>query len=550
MTKYLFIAVCLFFVPQFADAAVFYIDFNCDLNPDTECGNGLSTTTPFAGIDDFAEATRSAGDIAYVRRGQASTTNITDVNFTSDGTLNNPITISADYDNLWPDQWASSTPTATPVFGSKFVALSASSTQFQTGNKWIYFQGDCYEQPTTTPGFANRGANPCEFMYEVASTSPNGIDLYLPYKGNQSGSGINMRIASSAPQWNTTTGDFNFAVSQDTNWILKGLDLRSTDTTGAINQVQSTITVFDTVFQTDGVTAAAFRMGFRALLTKIRSFGGNGTSIIANGSVIKDFYIDCNNVASSVAFTTSGAAPGDFFTARDGEITGCTNPIAGPGVVTNSGYDSALFVNVKHTNSFTSISGASPINFSFQDDYGSVGLNAQFDHRIEADTVSTTTMSTTTVTRAGGGPTTMFVIPPSGAGNTGISWRFFPHSYIKLFEYPIYADTSSKTYTMYFRSASSSAFTVNPLTSTQVGSTTPELYIECEYYADASDADRKLKRSNTANAVDFNTDTNWYGISVTCQPSQSGVLYLRGWYAKPREPSTNQFYMDTTPVVS
>jgi hypothetical protein len=200
---------------------------------------------------------------------------------------------------------------------------------------------------------------------------------------------------------------------------------------------------------------------------------------------------------------------------------------------------------------YSTLTGVGLADLRFEDDFGLVGLNSRTSNKMSSDTFSTTTISETSVLRTGGGPLTERIIPPSGTGNTGVSTKYFPFSYVPLFEYPIYATSGvSKTYTMYFRSASTSAFTTNPLTATATGSSTPELYLECEYYNDTFDATRMLKRSNTAAAVNFNTDTNWYGISVTCQPSQSGVLYLRGWYAKPREAPTNQFYMDTTPVVS
>ena len=120
---------------------------------------------------------------------------------------------------------------------------------------------------------------------------------------------------------------------------------------------------------------------------------------------------------------------------------------------------------------------------------------------------------------------------------------------MKLFEYPIYANTSSKTYTMYFNSTSTTAWTTDPLTSIATGSSTPELYIECEYYNTTDDADRILEMSTTSGAVDFNGSTAWQALSVTCQPTQAGILFLRGYYAKPKEAVSNFFYMDTTPVI-
>ncbi len=43
---------------------------------------------------------------------------------------------------------------------------------------------------------------------------------------------------------------------------------------------------------------------------------------------------------------------------------------------------------------------------------------------------------------------------------------------------------------------------------------------------------------------------NWDGISVTCQPTQAALLYLRGWYAKNGEVGKmNEFNMDIKPVI-
>lgn len=536
MTKYLLIAFLLF-LPNFAGATVYYADFTNGL----DTNDGLSTTTPFQSINQFANNARSAGDILFVRRGQASTTNVTAVTFTSDGTLNNPISISADYDGLWPDDWATSTPTATLTFGSKFVALSASSTQLQTPNKWVYFQGDCAE--TYNPLTVNK----CEFAYEVASTSPNGLDLYLPYRGNQSGSGINMRIASSAPQVGTQTEAAQiFTTSNDEYWVFKGLDIRSTNTTGLVDLSSSVVSFYDSIFQSDGtdrvVTNSTDSNYFKKIRTSAGSFAGTNTGGVSMGFSLEDAFLFCNGTS----LTAHGSGGSNTYTFKNTEAVSCTNTVASSG-----GSRNVVFFNHKGTFVFSGLSGASPPNYFYFDDlFSTVGYSAQSSHQISSNTIAaTTTISTTTPLRVGGGPKNLYVLPPSGTGSTGISTQYFPLSYIKLFEYPIYADTSSKTYTMYFKTASSSAFTVNPLTSTATGSSTPELYIECEYYADASDADRKLKRSNTASDVDFAGSTDWQDISVTCQPTQAGVLYLRGWYGKPREASTNQFYMDTTPVI-
>lgn len=534
MTKYIFIALILVF-PNFAGATVYYIDFDCVANPNTTCGNGLASTTPFSGIDEFTDVARNAGDIAFVRRGVASTTNITDVVFTSDGDVNNPITITADYDGIWPETFASSTPTATVTFGSKFVALSASSTQLQTPNKWVYFQGDCAE--TYNP----YALNPCEYAYEVASTSPSGLDLYLPYKGTLSGSGINMRIASSAPQWNTDAGDFQWVMSRDNSWIFKGLWLRSTDTACALSPFNSNVLVRDFILTGNGTTDCGIGRPslIDSIFQKLRITG-----------VVAGIQSGSNEMAFSLydALIDLGTGPAISQNLLGGQNIAYMADVEFRATAAISTIDSTLlyirnYTGANANSGFTSDKGVSIFN---EDRYSSVGLNSSIKGNTDSNN-GTTTLSSSDNLRAGGGPKNLFVYPPTGTGDTGISTRLFPQSYIKLFEYPIYADTSSKTYSMYFMATSSTAFNSAPFTSTQTGSSTPEMYIECEYYNETSGADRFLKRSNTASA--FAADGTWDPISVTCQPTQSGILYLRGWYAKPNDGRSNWFYMDTTPVI-
>lgn len=540
MTKYIsiFIAFLCFFLPQQSGATTYYIAYDC---ADTSiCGNGTASTTPFSGLDEFVEVARSAGDIAIVKRGTASTTNISDILPTSDGTLNNPIIITADYDNIF-NNFATSSQTYTPVQGSKTMEASASITGI-AANDWIYVAGDCYET------YNNTNKNPCEYAYEVASVSGTTLTLYLPYKGSQSGSGKDLRVLPDLPVWNSTTGDFQWFINQDHYWHLKGLDLRGTDANCVILSSNSYSSFEDIILQTDGTSSCGFNTSSpNEYFSKIRFFGGvSFISALSNQAQFKDALIDCNNTSSSYFINDSSWFETIYVSAT--EIINCTGTSIGSSLGNNGG-GGAYFNGVSHNNTYTSLSGASPTKFFFEDNYNVIGLNSQTDHRISDNTLATTTVSTTTQLRTGGGPKNLYIIPPDGTGNTGISTKNYPRSNLKLFEYPIYTDTSSKTYTMYFRTSATSAFTINPLTQTATGSTTPELYIECEYYP-GSDADRVLKRSNTASAVSFTSDTNWYGISVTCQPGNAGLLYLRGWYAKPREAVSNEFYMDLTPEIS
>jgi hypothetical protein len=534
-----------FFLPQLAGATIYYADFTNG----SDTNDGLSTTTPFQSLNKFANNARSAGDTLYVRRNQASTTNVTSVTFTSDGTLNNPISISADYDNLWND-FSTLSETATPVFGSKEITVSASSTAIH--NSWIYFGDDCSENATTSTAFKSQNFNSCEYAYEVASSSAGKantiLTLYLPYKGRQSGSGVSIRQMGKAPQVGTVTeANIILNITQDFYWVLKGLDIRSTSGSCPGRITQSGDILYDLIIQGNGSGDCGFGSDMNNVhFNKTRVFNVANFSDQQNGNVTMiNSLVDCNNVANSVVINGSGFT--GLWRIKSTEIKNCGTLLVSSASGNQSG-GSLYLTNVVNNNIFANLSaGQSFVSGYFEDNFNVVGLNSQISNLVSSNTLSTTTISTTTSLRSGGGLKNLFTMPPTGTGNSGISTKNFPYSYIKLFEYPIYADTSSKTYSMYFMATSSTAFNINPLTSTQTGSTTPELYIECEYYNASSGADRFLKRSNTAGA--FTADGTWYPISVTCQPTQSGILYLRGWYAKPNDGRSNFFYMDTTPVI-
>lgn len=536
-----------FLLPHSASATVYYVDFNTAST--TMCqNNGLATTSPYCSVRQFTEVARNAGDIAIVRRGFATTTGITAAALTSSGTVNNPIMVTADYDNLW-NGFATTSETYTPVFGSTYMAGSASSTLIATST-WIYVGNDCHEVSV----LANAtGTNTCEFAYEIRAASSTGIQLYLPYKGNQSAAGNKVRVMGTAPQIGTiTTAAQIISSSGDNYWIFKGLDMRGTNAICEISTSNDAGNIlFDTIFQGDGVTDCAFAVGQGTLmLKKTRSFGQLNFfgAASAGKGIMKDVFVDCNNVASSVAFASGNF--GVSMSVDSGEVINCATFFSSVATVGNS--NNSYFSGVKRNNVIPDVAGDPDTHIFFEDDFSMVGLNSQTEGKSGAG-VSTTTISDTSQLRSGGGPTTQKILPPAGTGSTGVSVNLFPFSYLKLFEYPIYAAANvSKTYSMFFMSTSTANFGVNPLTAASSTAVTPEMYIECEYYADTFDAARKLLRSSTAAAINFTGSTAWQSISVTCNPSQSGILYLRGWYAKPQEGSgkTNIFFMDTTPVVS
>ena len=119
----------------------------------------------------------------------------------------------------------------------------------------------------------------------------------------------------------------------------------------------------------------------------------------------------------------------------------------------------------------------------------------------------------------------------------------FNNSQVKLFDYPIYTDTTSRDYQIFFKAGTTTVeFATSP--------TADEVYIECEYWGHASNNFRRLIRST--GTMDWTTDADFdQSLSITCNPSQTGILYLRGWYAKTKESTfDNVFFVDPRPVIT
>lgn len=541
--KYVIIAAFLLLLPLNAEAARFYIDPAC-----TTPGTGVSPTCDGAGGDDplatartFTDVTRVAGDVGIMKRGVATTTDPgVAQSFTTDGTLNAPITLMSDYDNAFGN-FATSSQTVTAKYGSVFMLTSASTTDMFP-HQWIYIAGDCYEAPLTT------SPNGCEFAYEIRTASSTGIELYLPYKGNQAGSGKVTRVMPFISNIGIETGATQiFTMSADDYWNFKGLDLRSTNTTVLVAGGSSAGAIFsDLVVQSNGVSVTAITTAGADAnpLQKLRVFNVVSVFQSSNGINVKDFFFDCNNVALSIAFGSNNSF-GQLVSAKDGSVLGCANFTA----PTQNGTLS-YFTNVNHTDAYGTLSGADVSNVFFEDNFSTVGLNSRTSNQISVSTVSTTTISTTTAyaIRSGGTTLQQYVFPPSGTGNTGLSSSNFPHSYIKLFEYPFYTVANTAyTVSAWFLSTTTAQWSVDPVTDASRASTTPEMFVECDVYTDDVDADRRTIRSNVNNDVDFNGTTGWMDIAVSFTPTQTGNTYCRGWYGKKKETGAamNQFLMDT-----
>lgn len=554
MKKYLFL--CLLFLPNYSHAAVFYVDFTCATDG-IGCGTGTATTTPFASLTQFTAVARNTGDIAFVKRGVASTTNTAGISFTSSGTMELPISLSADYDNLWND-FASSTQTYTLALGTTTFTASANVTGISAG-QWVYAQSDCFETYNT------KAVNPCLYAYKVDAVNGNQLILQLPYKGQQTGSGITLRVMGSSPQQCTVALDCRILPSSNTGWVIKGIDFRNS-TNGAIAPTTS----FNFTFIDD-----SFYIGN----TNNVGIFQNSTALDANFSFIKVYgntqnttngFININGssravvgfkVIDSVFFATSSTVgfintnTGTTNTFAQVEIYDTTAFFAKGNVYYNLGNGTSnitqivsrdFITNLGLTDSASRLGGGSAnLRYSSirdEDSEGIPGFNTYWDATTGSNwnLISSTTMQSTTtasVLRSGGGPVSTRVVPGFHVGSTS------PLYYIKLFDYPINTDTSSKTYTMYFMSTSTAAWGTNPDKN--------QLWIQCNEWVNQATATSTRAAVRSTGTVNFTGSTAWQSLAVTCAPTQSGKLYLQGFYAKNAEPGKlNEFYFDGTPIIN
>lgn len=533
--RYALLAIsCLFLFPISAHATAYYVSWDSASTTNCRASNdGLATTSSFCTLDRFTENARSAGDIVFVRRGFATTSAITDLDFTSDGTISNPIIITADYDNLWGD-FASSSQTYTVNTASSTFVGSASTTGIVAGD-WVYAEGDCFETYNST------SLNQCDLAYEVASIAPNNVlNLYFPYKGNQTGSGLTLRKLGKNPQWNVASGNFQWNFDTDDYWLVKGMDIRGTDANGNI-EIDSSLghAFIDTILTGNDssvdIGINATDAGASAIIKKVRTLGSSAMSHIADTwrfYQIDESLFDGNAVAAAIGIQHTGQNSADvsyfisnsFFRGFEGLDIGYTS------IFKNKLRNTYL---LSTTTLFVAANDGGGL--FFEDYNGTIGDNRA--HIQAGVSQETSTYFSTSTLRSGGGPTAMEIRPTSSTTNI---WDF---NRIKLFEYPIYTDTSSKQYDVYFRTATTTAeWTANP--------TASQFWIQCEYWAHDTGATSTRKVKKSTGTVDFAGSSAWQALSVTCDPSQSGILYLSGYYAKTQESGqTNYFLMDNTPII-
>lgn len=498
--------------------ATYYIDFTN--GNDTNDGTATDSAHAWATLDKFCANARSAGDIAIVRRGMTQSVSA-DLTFASDGTRYNFIKIEADYDNAWSDRVdLSATATATLTFGSKTVTFSASVSGVISAGDWIYASGD-----------ATR-----EFAYEVESVSTSTVTLYLPYKGDQAGSGKTMYNMKAAPIWNTAAGNFQAMFDGDDYWLIQGIHWRGTDANGQMEVDSCFGHIFkDCIFTGNGsgdygVRIHDYYCGVEIIKCRFynNNFGVAGYSSGNNGYIlIKDSLIDLNNISGGY---------GVVYTSLDTFISETTIKNGQYGVFSSTWYEGPYLRNCPISNmSNTEIYDSQSLAKVFVEDFnGTVGDNRFY--QLTA-TNSASTQSETSTVRTGGGATSIKVTPSDYTFNNSLNIYRIP-----LFDYPIHleADTE-KTITVYFKTGATSDWTANP--------TASELYLEAEYWGHASNNYRRIKKST--GTVSFTTSTDWQSLTVTFTPLQDGVAYIRGYYGKTKESSkSNIFYVDTKPVIS
>jgi len=487
--------------------ATYYID----LDNGSDSNDGSTTSLAFLTINEFTNNSRSAGDIGIVRRGTTETASA-NIDFTSDGSMGNPIVLEADYDDAWGDE-TTPTATATFTFGSKTVTFSADvSSDISTGD-WIYESTE-----------DNR-----KYAYEVESVSTSTVTLYLPYKGAISGSSKTVKVMPSAPIWNDTVGNYNVYITSDYYWRFKGIWFKSSDSSGTID-LSSLWAEFDDCIFSDNSSNSATGNGFYGtayLFNKCR-FYNNKESIYGdeNNIIAKNCLIDGNSISSSYGVVSSNGS-GIF---EECEFKNNTTDVQVKNTPGNYKFRNCFF------GSSTKFSGNSysdrrpPCEFQLAiEDYN----NVVGDNRLMVSGGSASTplmQSETTKTRSGGGSVSLKVNPHTGVG-TDLTNR------IELFEIPIQLSADEeKTVTVYFASDDNTDWANNP--------TADELYVEASYWGDATNKFRRVTRST--GTVDFSTDTDFdQTLTVTFTPKITGLAYIKVFYGKPLEAySYNIFYCD------
>lgn len=508
----------------------YYID--ADNGNDTNDGLGIGTA--WATFSKFLASARSAGDVAIARRGMTANYGTGTVGISSDGNRENPIVLEADFDDAWGD-FSNSAQTFTPVLGSKTMEASATITGISAGD-WIYNTTD--------------GDDPRLFAYEVASVSGTTLTLRLPFKGS-AGSGKTLKVMPDAPQLGAGGSSDVLSFSGDTWWRVQGIHIYGDQVAGQIylNSSVRGITIRDCILQggnssCDGITFQANAYG-KIYKTYIYDYTVTGVELAQNTNhvVLQDCLISGGTVGATRK-SIGGQTYGGYVIAEDCEFT--DNNLADVHFTINS---TRAWVYLRNCN----FSATTEVNYDvdaggdptiiFSEDHNQV----KGDNRVysSAGSASDTPLiqSETTTVRAGGSSTSVKVTPGTYISDDACCLIGLLGENDQLFDgyIPVYADTTSRTYTFYFKTGATTDWTANP--------TASELFIEARYWGHASNVQRIPVRST--GTVNFTSSTDWQSIALTVQPAQTGLIYMRVVYGKTKESSkSNVFYFDPIPVIS
>lgn len=488
--------------------------------------DGLSVGNAWLDLDKFTESARSAGDIVTVKRG-TTIDNGTDIAFTSDGTKADPIIIRADNANAFStDVDLSITATATFTFGSKIVTYSSDISGVLSAGDWIYAASDDAD----------------EFAYEVDTVVTTTVTLFLPYKGAQAGSGKTTTNLGANPIWNTAAGDFQWQFNADDCWKVQGIHIRGTDAAGNVELNTAMYHAFkDCIFEGNGSGDSGLDCNDdTGLVYVLKCRFINQVWNLKNtpgSSGMSGTFRDCLFDGSSVGSSKGGVGDGiwahidfidcEFKNHADSDINASTIHNASVLKLRNCILSSTTEINVNITSR-----GAGAV---FSEDHdGSLNVSAQYSG-IGSGSNTPIIESDTGTVRSGGGAISGKCTPST---NLGTNWEL---SRQLLFEIAFYATTTSKKYEIFFRPTATADWTADP--------TASELWIELEYWGHASNNFRRITKST--GVIDMNGSTTFTALDVTVEPSQAGVAYLRGYYAKTKESGkANTFFWDTVPVVT
>lgn len=495
------------FVERTPVGTTYYIDF--DNGSDANDGLGSGAGNAWATLDKFTENSRSAGDVAIVRRGMTQTVS-SDLTFTSSGSEKLPIVIEADFDDTWGD-FANSTQTFTPVWGTKTMEASDTITGIAAGD-WIYNSSD--------------GDDPREYSYEVASVSGTTLTLCIPFRGT-AGAGKTLKVMPDNPIWNTTSGNYQLVSGDDNNWKIQGLHFRGTDSSGVIWWAATGV-FKDCILENDG-TDECMNSDEESYVVMVKC------RLYEYSEGWGSIYYPCRGKAEFCLFdggTVDSYSNGVFlYSNSDAELIECefagnyidiNIPATSPDIIGVS----AKARNCDFSGTYSYVSSGYEIQTEIGvEDYNSVSEDNRF-YSHDANLTPLIQSETTTV-RSGGGNSSIKVTPTTSIGATDLGS-------LKIFEYPVYLPAAERTITAYFKSSGTGNWTDDP--------TATEFYIELEYWETST----KRKRIKSTGTCDFNgDDSSWHSLTVTATPAQAGVAYIRCWYGKTKEAGSNIFYADT-----